>query len=73
VKAVSDINAPLTGEVIEVNESLEDAPQQVNQDPYGAGWTMRIRLSDPGETSRLMEAGAYAKLAEETAAKRKPK
>jgi len=73
VKAVSDINAPLTGEVIEVNETLEDAPQQVNQDPYGAGWTMRIKLADSSETSRLMEAAAYTKLAEETAAKRKPK
>ena len=73
VKAVSDINSPLTGEVIEVNETLEDAPRQVNQDPYGAGWTIRIKLSDPSETNRLMDSTAYTKLAEETAAKRKPK
>lgn len=71
VKAVSDINSPLTGEVIEVNDSLEDAPQQVNRDPYGAGWTIRLRLADPGEVSRLIDAQAYQALAEEVAAKRK--
>ena len=71
VKAVSDINSPLTGEVIEVNGSLEDAPQQVNRDPYGAGWTIRLRLADPGEVSRLIDAQTYQALAEEVAAKRK--
>ncbi len=73
VKAVSDINSPLTGEVTEINESLDEGPQQVNRDPYGAGWTIRLRLSDPSETSRLIDVAAYKRLAEETAAKRKPK
>jgi len=73
VKAVSDINSPLSGEVIEINNSLEDAPQQVNRDPYGAGWTIRLRLSDPAELGHLIDAAAYQKLAEEIAAKRRPK
>jgi len=73
VKAVADMNSPLTGEVLEVNASLEEEPQKANRDPYGAGWTIRIRLSDPAEKSRLIDASAYQKLAEETAARRKPK
>ncbi len=73
VKAVSDINSPLSGEVIEANESLEDAPQQANRDPYGTGWTIRLRLSSPDEKTRLLDAAAYQQLAEQTAAKRKPK
>jgi glycine cleavage system H protein len=73
VKAVSDINSPLTGEVIEVNDSLDDAPQQMNRDPYGAGWTIRLRLVDPAETARLIDKAAYIKIAEDLAAKRKRK
>lgn len=73
VKAVSDINSPLTGEIIEINETLEDAPQQINSDPYGDGWTIRIRLADPDEMSRLLGKDAYVAFADEIAAKRKPK
>lgn len=69
VKAASDCYLPMGGEVLEINEELNDAPQQVNEDPYGAGWFVRIALSDPGETKGLMDAAAYekfcAKLAEE--------
>ena len=59
VKAVSDVIAPLSGEVTEVNESLKEGPEQVNEDPYGDGWLVRIRLSDPSETGQLMDAAAY--------------
>jgi len=60
VKAVSDVIAPLSGEIVEVNESLADAPQAINEDPYGAGWLVKVRLSDPGERDALMDASAYA-------------
>jgi len=59
VKAVSDIVAPLSGEVLEVNQKAVDAPETVNDDPYGEGWLIRIRMSDPGEVDALMEADAY--------------
>ena len=59
VKAVSDVIAPLSGEVIEVNPDLADAPEAVNTDPYGAGWMVRIRLDDPAEAEGLMDAAAY--------------
>ena len=59
VKAVSDVIAPLSGEVIEVNADLADAPEAVNADPYGAGWMVRIRLDDPAEAEALMDASAY--------------
>ena len=59
VKAVSDVFAPLSGEIVAVNEALEDAPEAINDDPYGAGWLVRIRLSDPGETDALMDAASY--------------
>jgi glycine cleavage system H protein len=59
VKAVSDVVAPLSGEVIAVNEALADSPETINQDPYGAGWLVRVRMSDQGETSALMDAEAY--------------
>ena len=65
VKAVSDIVAPLSGEVVEVNRQLVDAPKTINEDPYGEGWLVRIRLSDPGQADGLMDAGAYRKLLEE--------
>jgi glycine cleavage system H protein len=59
VKAVSDVVAPLSGEVIAVNEALSDNPQAINEDPYGDGWLVRVRLSDPGEVDGLMDAAAY--------------
>jgi glycine cleavage system H protein len=59
VKAVSDVIAPLSGEVIAVNEALTDDPEKINEDPYGEGWLVKVRLSDPSETSSLMDAAAY--------------
>jgi glycine cleavage system H protein len=59
VKAVSDIFAPLTGEVVEVNETLEDEPQRVNDDCYGQGWILRVRVTAPGQIGDLMDADAY--------------
>jgi glycine cleavage system H protein len=64
VKAVSDLVAPLSGEVVEVNPKVVDAPETVNDDPYGDGWLVRIRLSDPSETDSLLDAGAYRALLE---------
>jgi glycine cleavage system H protein len=59
VKAVSDVIAPLSGEIIEVNGAVADAPETVNEDPYGEGWLVRVRLTDPGEVDSLMDAEAY--------------
>lgn len=59
VKTVSDLNMPATGEVLEFNESLNDAPEKVNNDPYGEGWMIKIRLSDKSELDTLMDADAY--------------
>ncbi len=59
VKAVSDVIAPLSGEILEVNSALADTPETVNEDPYGEGWLVKIRLSDPSETDALMDAAAY--------------
>ena len=59
VKAVSDVIAPLSGEVLEVNDRVVDAPETVNEDPYGNGWLLRIRVADPGEADGLLDAGAY--------------
>jgi glycine cleavage system H protein len=59
VKAVSDVVAPLTGEVLEVNQAVLDAPETVNEDPYGAGWLLRIRLADPSEIDALLDADGY--------------
>ena len=59
VKAVSDIIAPLSGEVLEVNRKVVDEPETVNEDPYGAGWLVRIRLSDAGEADALLDVEAY--------------
>ena len=59
VKAVSDIVSPLSGEVLEVNEKTVDEPETVNDDPYGEGWLIRIRMSDPSEVDALMDAEAY--------------
>ena len=59
VKAVSDVVAPLSGEVLEVNQKAIDEPETVNEDPYGEGWLVRIRLADPGEADQLLDAAAY--------------
>jgi len=59
VKAVSDVIAPLSGEVLEVNQAVLDAPETVNEDPYGAGWLVRIRMEDPGEVDSLLDPAAY--------------
>jgi glycine cleavage system H protein len=59
VKAVSDVIAPLSGEVLEVNQKVVDAPETVNEDPYGDGWLIRIRIADPGELDSLLDVGAY--------------
>jgi glycine cleavage system H protein len=64
VKAVSDVIAPLSGEVLEVNRKAVDEPETVNEDPYGDGWLVRIRLSDPSEVDALLDANAYRNLLE---------
>jgi glycine cleavage system H protein len=66
VKAVSDLVAPLSGEVLEVNTAVVDAPELVNDDPYGKGWLLRIRLGDAGEVDHLLDAAGYRKLLEES-------
>ena len=66
VKAVSDVFAPLSGEVTEANEELSDAPESINSDPYGGGWLVKVKLSDPSETESLMDPAAYKKLVEES-------
>lgn len=64
VKAASDIYAPVSGEIVAVNEALEDAPETVNQDPYGDGWMFRIKMSDNSEVNGLLTADDYAELLE---------
>jgi glycine cleavage system H protein len=59
VKAASDLYAPLSGEVLEANAALQDAPEQVNQEPYGAGWMITVRPSDRSELDTLMDAAGY--------------
>ena len=60
VKAVSDLYAPISGEVVEVNEALREAPELLNSDPFGEGWIARVRLSDSSEVDSLLDAEAYA-------------
>lgn len=60
VKSASDVFSPVTGEVIAVNEALEDEPEKVNEDPYGDGWLFKVKLTDQGELEGLMDATAYA-------------
>jgi glycine cleavage system H protein len=62
VKAVSDVYAPLSGEIVAVNEDLSDNPELINEDPYGPGWLVRVKLSNSSEVDELMDAGAYRKL-----------
>src|SRR5919198_1903663 len=64
VKAVSDLIAPLSGEVVEVNRAVTDEPETINEDPYGGGWLVEIRLSDESEVDDLMDVGAYKQLLE---------
>ena len=59
VKAVSDVIAPLSGEIVEVNTGLADTPEAINDEPYEGGWMVRVRLSDPSEVDSLMDAAAY--------------
>jgi glycine cleavage system H protein len=61
VKAVSELYSPLSGEVIEVNTTIIDSTEVVNEDPYGRGWLIKVRMSDPSELDKLMDADAYAK------------
>jgi glycine cleavage system H protein len=62
VKAVSELIAPLSGEIVEVNAAVIEAPETVNEDPYGVGWLIRIRLSDPSQVDELLDAAAYREL-----------
>ena len=62
VKAVSDVIAPLSGEITEVNEALSDAPEKINDDPYGDGWLVKVKLTDPSEVDSLMDSAAYQQL-----------
>jgi glycine cleavage system H protein len=66
VKAVSDVYSPLSGEVTAVNEAISEDPEKINKDPYGDGWMVRVKLSDPSEADQLMDAAAYKKLLEES-------
>jgi glycine cleavage system H protein len=64
VKAVSDVIAPLSGEIVEVNETLADTPERINEEPYGDGWLVKVRLSSPEEAEALLSAEEYRKLVE---------
>jgi len=59
VKAVSDVISPLSGEIVAVNDDLSDAPERINEDPYGEGWLVRVKLSDASEQEALLDAAAY--------------
>ena len=65
VKAVSEVYAPLSGEVTEVNQAVDDSPETINEDPYGKGWLAKLKLLEPSEADGLMDAAAYRKLLEE--------
>jgi len=62
VKAVSDVYAPLSGEIVAVNNAVGDRPELINEDPYGEGWLVRVKLSDPSEAEALLDAAAYREL-----------
>ena len=62
VKAVSDVFAPLSGEIVEVNEALSDSPEKINDDPYGEGWLVKVKLSDLSEIDQLLDVAAYRDL-----------
>ncbi|MCL6641260.1 MAG: glycine cleavage system protein GcvH [Candidatus Rokubacteria bacterium] len=65
VKTVSDLYSPITGEVVEVNEEAKEHPERVNEDPYGAGWLIRVRPRNPAEVDALLDAAAYEQLVSE--------
>jgi glycine cleavage system H protein len=65
VKAVSDVISPLTGEIVEVNAKVVEEPETINDDPYGAGWLVRVRLTDPAEVDELLDVAAYRELLEQ--------
>ena len=65
VKAVSDVFAPLSGEIVDVNSDLGEKPEKINEDPYGDGWLVKVRLSDPGEADSLLDVSAYRDLLKE--------
>lgn len=65
VKAVSEVIAPLSGEIVAVNGALADSPEQINEDPYGEGWLVEVALSDPGEAETLLDSAEYRKLVEQ--------
>ncbi len=62
VKAVSDLYCPLSGEIVEINEDLEDGPETINKDPYGQGWMIKIKIDDRGQLDNLMDANSYKEL-----------
>lgn len=62
VKTVSDLYMPVSGEIVEMNESLEDSPELVNSDPYGEGWMVKIKMTDPSELEDLLDAEAYQEI-----------
>ena len=62
VKAVSDVFAPLSGEILAVNDALGDSPEKINEDPYGEGWLVKVRLTEPSEVDTLLDVGAYREL-----------
>ena len=62
VKAVTDVFAPLSGEVVAVNDALADSPEKLNDDPYGEGWMVKVKLADPSEADELMDSDAYREL-----------
>jgi glycine cleavage system H protein len=65
VKAVSDLISPLSGEIVEVNQAVVEAPETINEDPYEQGWLVKVRLSDPGEVDDLLDAEGYRQLLDE--------
>jgi len=69
VKAVADVNSPVSGKVAETNSALEDTPEQANQDCYGAGWMVKVEMSDPSEVNSLLKADAYGKFVESLGSK----
>jgi glycine cleavage system H protein len=64
VKAVSDVIAPMSGEIVEVNDALADTPEKVNEDPYGEGWLVKVKLTAPREAEALLDAAQYRKMLE---------
>ena len=65
VKAVSDVYAPLSGEIVAVNEALSDSPETINEDPYGEGWLVKVKLADGSQADQLLDASAYRELLDE--------